>query len=190
MVIVLTRNWWALAIRGVAAVIFGIIAFALPRVTLTALIFLFGAYAVVDGVFAIIAAVNASGKFKRWWALLLEGILGIIAGIIASVMPGITALVLLYLIAIWAVLTGGFEIGTAIRLRKEIPGEWLMVLSGIFSIVFGVLLALFPGPGAVAVVWWIGTYAMLFGALLLALAFRLRSWTRELSHHHREPHMA
>jgi len=182
MVVVLTRNWWALALRGLFAVIFGILAFAMPRVTLAALVLLFGAYAIADGVFAIIAAVKASGGARRWWWLVLEGVLSIAVGVLTFVMPGITALFLLYLIAFWAILTGAFEIGIAIRLRKEITGEWLMALSGIASVLLGALLVLFPGAGAVAVIWWIGAYAIVFGALLLALAFKLRNWERALTH--------
>jgi uncharacterized membrane protein HdeD (DUF308 family) len=178
---VLSRNWWALAIRGVAGIIFGILAFVMPGITLTALVLLFGAYAITDGIFAIIAAVNAAGKAKRWWALLIEGILSIIAGILTFILPGITALFLLYLIAFWAILTGVFAIVSAIRLRKEITGEWLLILTGIASVAFGFLLLLFPGAGALAVIWWIGAYALVTGALMLGLAFRLRSWDR---HHH------
>ena len=182
MVIVLTRNWWALAIRGLLAVVFGILAFLLPGVTLAALVLLFGAYAIADGVFAIIAAVKASGGARRWWWLVLEGVLSIAVGVLTFVMPEITALFLLYLIAFWAILTGVFEIVIAIRLRKEITGEWLMALSGIASVLFGALLVLFPGAGALAVIWWIGAFAIVFGVLLLALAFKLRNWERELTH--------
>jgi uncharacterized membrane protein HdeD (DUF308 family) len=182
MVIVLTRNWWALAIRGLLAIVFGILAFALPSATLAALVLLFGAYAIADGVFAIIAAVKASGGARRWWWLVLEGILSIGVGVLTFVMPEITALFLLYLIAFWAILTGVFEIAIAIRLRKEITGEWLMALGGIASVLFGALLVLFPGAGALAVIWWIGAYAIVFGALLLALAFKLRNWERAFTH--------
>lgn len=178
----LSHNWWALAIRGIAAMVFGILAFVWPGITLTALVLLFGAYAMVDGIFAIIAGVNVAGRAKRWWLLLLEGILSVIAGIITFIVPVITALFLLYLIAFWSIVTGIFAIGTAIRLRKEITGEWLMALSGIASVIFGVLLLLFPGAGALAVIWWIGAYAFVFGALILGLAFRLRSVDRHIAH--------
>jgi uncharacterized membrane protein HdeD (DUF308 family) len=182
MMVSLSHNWWALAIRGVAAIIFGVLAFVWPGITLTALVLLFGAYAITDGIFAIIAAVNASGKARRWWLLLLEGILSIVAGVLTFILPGITALFLLYLIAFWAIVTGVFAIGTAIRLRKEITGEWLMALSGVASVLFGFLLLLFPGAGALALIWWIGAYAVVFGALLLGLAFRLRSRDRTIAH--------
>ncbi len=174
MMEVLARNWWALALRGLFAVLFGLLAFAWPGVTLAALVILFGAYALVDGIFALIAAVRAAEAHERWWLFVIEGLAGIAAGLLTFMWPGITALVLLYLIAWWAVITGVLEIAAAIRLRKEISGEWALVLGGVASVIFGFLLLLRPGVGALAVVWLIGIYALLFGALLLTLAFRLR----------------
>jgi len=174
MLVIMRSNWWALALRGVAAIIFGMLTFLWPGISLAALVLLFGAYAITDGIFAIVAAVKSSGREKKWWALLILGILGIIAGVLTFIVPGITALFLLYLIAWWAILTGAFEIAAAIRLRKEITGEWLMALSGILSMLFGFLLLLFPGAGALVVVMWIGAYALVAGALMLALALRLR----------------
>jgi uncharacterized membrane protein HdeD (DUF308 family) len=181
MVIVLARNWWALALRGLFAVLFGIMAFAWPEITLEALVILYGAYALVDGVFAIAAAVVGTTVGMPWWALLLEGVCGIAVGVLTFSWPGITALVLLYLIAFWAVVTGVFEMVAAIRLRKEIRGEWLLALSGILSILFGVVLLVRPGAGALAVIWLIGAYAIAFGALLIVLGFKLRSWSRSMS---------
>lgn len=174
MVVVLARNWWALALRGVAAVLFGIMAFAWPGMTLGVLLLLYGAYALVDGVLAIIAAVAGRTSWMPWWALLLEGVLGITVGILTFAWPGITALVLLYLIAAWAVATGVFEVAAAIRLRREIRGEWLLALSGVISVLFGIALAINPVGGVLAVVWLIGAYAIAFGVLLIALGFRLR----------------
>lgn len=174
MMAVLARNWWALALRGLFAVLFGLLAFVWPGVTLAALVILFGAYSLVDGIFALIAAVRAAEAHERWWLFVLEGLAGIAAGLLTFVWPGITALVLLYLIAWWAVITGVLEIAAAIRLRKEISGEWALVLGGVASVIFGFLLLFRPGVGALAVVWLIGIYALLFGALLLMLAFRLR----------------
>ena len=171
MVIVLSRNWWTLALRGLFAVLFGIMAFAWPGITLGALVLLYGAYAFADGVLAIAAALVGRTVGVPWWALLIEGLAGIGVGIITLLWPGITALVLLYLIAFWAVVTGVFEIVAAIRLRKEIRGEWLLALSGVLSVLFGVALIVSPGTGALAVVWLIGTYAIVFGALMIALAF-------------------
>ena len=174
MVVMLARNWWALALRGLAAVLFGIMAFAWPGMTLGVLVLLYGAYALVDGVLAITAAVAGRTWGMPWWALLLEGVLGITIGILTFAWPGITALVLLYLIAAWAVVTGVFEVVAAIRLRREIRGEWLLALSGIISVLFGIALVINPVGGALAVVWLIGAYAIAFGVLLIALGFRLR----------------
>src|SRR5215211_2605920 len=173
---VLSRNWWALALRGLAAIIFGILAFVWPGITLWALILLFGAYMLVDGVFAIVAAVRVAGEAARWWLLLVEGILGVLAGIVAFVWPGLTALALLYFVAAWAIVTGILEIVGAIRLRQEVVGEWALGLSGALSVLFGVLLAIIPAPaGLLSLVWLIGAYALAFGVLLLVLAFRVRS---------------
>jgi uncharacterized membrane protein HdeD (DUF308 family) len=178
MLMVFTRNWWALVLRGLAAIIFGLLTFVWPHISLVALVFLFGAYALVDGAFAIVAGIRAPKEYKRWWVLLIEGIFGVIAGVMAFIVPGITALFLLGLIAGWAILTGVLEIVGAIQMRKYITGEWLMILSGIASVLFGVLLLLNPGVGALAVVWIIGAYAILFGVLLLGLGFRLRGLER------------
>ena len=178
----LTHNWWALAIRGVAAIIFGILAFLWPGITLMSLVLLFGAFAVTDGVFAIIAAVNAASTEKRWWWLLIEGLLSIIAGVLTFFWPGITALFLVYLIGFWAIFTGVFAIVTSIRLRKEIEGEWILALSGLLSVVFGAVLVIFPGAGALALIWWIAAYALASGVLMLILAFKLRRWERKIPH--------
>src|SRR5919202_355383 len=174
MLDVLARNWWALALRGVVAILFGLAALVWPGLTLTALVLLFGADALVDGVFAVVAAIARAGRERHWWALLLEGLLGIAAGVVTLAWPGITGLVLLLFIAAWAIITGVVEIVAAIRLRREIEGEFLLGLGGALSVLFGLLLIVRPGAGALAVAWLIGIYAILFGALLLALAFRLR----------------
>jgi uncharacterized membrane protein HdeD (DUF308 family) len=181
MVIVLARNWWALVLRGLFAVLFGIMALAWPGITLEALVLLYGAYALADGAFAIASVIAGRTEGRPWWSLLVEGLVGIAVGIMTFAWPGITALVLLYLIAAWAFITGIFEIVAAIRLREEIRGEWLLALSGVLSILFGVILVIWPGAGAVALVWVIGAYAIAFGALLIALGFRLRSWSRRES---------
>jgi len=174
MVQVLARNWWALALRGVFAIIFGLIALINPGLTLLALVFLFGAYSLIDGVFGVAAAVRAAEAHNRWGWLLVEGIAGIVAGIIAFVVPGITAIVLLYLIAAWALVTGVFELIAGFRLRGHLANEWLLLLGGAASIILGVLLIVRPGAGALALLWLIGFYAILFGVLMLSLAFRLR----------------
>jgi len=170
----LARNWWAIALRGVAAIIFGIMALLMPAITLAALILLFGVFAVVEGVFSVLAAVRGHSGAQRWF-LLLEGVVGIAAGVIAFVWPGLTALVLLYVIAAWAIITGVLEIAAAARLHNRIRGEWWLVLGGILSVVAGVWMMWAPGSGALAVVLLISAYVLLFGILQVVLAFRLRS---------------
>jgi uncharacterized membrane protein HdeD (DUF308 family) len=168
------RNWWLLALRGLAAVLFGVLAFIWPGITLITLVWLFGAFALVNGILSLVLATKAPKVYPRFGSLILGGLLGILAGLLTFVMPGITALGLLILIAAWAMVTGILEIVVAIRLRKEIANEWLLVLAGIASLVFGVLLVLQPAVGALVLVWWIGAYALVFGILLLVLAFRMR----------------
>ena len=171
----LARNWWALALRGLVAVLFGLLTFFLPGITLVTLVLLFGAYALVDGVFNVIAFFRLA---SHHWAFLIEGVIGIIAGIVTFAWPAITALVLLYVIAFWAIFTGVFEIMAGIRLRKAITNEWLLIAMGVLSLLFGVLIVFAPGAGALAIILWIGAYALVFGIFLLALAFRLRGHRR------------
>ena len=178
MLVVYTSSWWALVLRGLAAIAFGVLAFVWPQITLTALVFLWGAYALVDGAFAIAAGVKSHGENKRWWVLLLEGILGVAAGLTAFLIPVITALVLLILIAAWAMVTGVFEIVAAIQLRKYIKGEWLLALAGVASVLFALTLLFNPAAGALAVVWIIGAYSIVFGVLLIVLGVRLHSLVR------------
>ena len=172
----LSRNWWALALRGLAAILFGVLAFAWPGITLFVLIIFFGAYMLVDGIFAIVAAVRAAGEEARWWLLLLEGILGVVVGLVTFFWPGLTALALLYLIAAWAIVTGIMEIAAAIRLRRELVGEWALILGGALSVLFGVLLVVIPArAGLLSLTWLIGAYAVVFGVLQVVLAFRVRN---------------
>jgi uncharacterized membrane protein HdeD (DUF308 family) len=175
----ISRNWWLYAVRGVVAVIFGVVAFARPEQALQALVLVFGAYALVDGIFAMFAGIAARGYFERWWAVLLEGVAGVVIGLLTFFWPNITALVLLYFIAAWALITGIFEIVAAIQLRRVITGEWMLILGGLLSIVFGVLLFVFPVAGAVSVIWVIGIYAVVFGISEIIFAFRLNSLRRE-----------
>ena len=177
MAAILARNWWALFLRGVVAVLFGILTFIWPGLSLAVLVLLFGAYVLVDGLFAIVAAMKAPARNKRWRVLLIEGIVGVIIGVLTFFWPAMTALALLYFIALWAFITGVLEIGAAIRLRKSISNEWLLVISGFLSILFGLALIIVPVAGALAVVWLIGVYAIVFGVLLMALSFRLRKWS-------------
>jgi uncharacterized membrane protein HdeD (DUF308 family) len=170
-----TGHWWALAIRGGIAIIFGLAALLRPDIALEALILLFGAYALVDGVFAIVGVFGGTRGGTPRWLLLIEGIAGILAGLIAFVLPGLTAVVLLYLIAAWAVITGIFEIATAIRLRQEIRGEWALIIGGALSVLFGVILAVIgPVAGLLSLIWLIGIYAVAFGILMLITAFQVR----------------
>jgi uncharacterized membrane protein HdeD (DUF308 family) len=176
----LARGWYWIALRGLFAVLFGIFAFIWPGITLAALVLVWGVYAIADGVMALIAAYTMHEEGKPIGALIIVGILGIASGIVAFVWPGMTALVLLMFIAAWAVLMGIFEIAAAIRLRKHIDNEWLLALSGVVSIAFGVLMFLQPGAGALAVVWLIGSFAIFFGILLIALGFRLKGLASRL----------
>ena len=168
-------HWWALALRGAIAILFGLAALLRPEIALEALILLFGAYALVDGVFATVGIFGGTRGGTPRWLLLIEGIAGILAGLIAFVLPGLTALLLLYLIAAWAIITGIFEIATAIRLRREIRGEWALILGGALSVLFGVILIVVsPFAAILSLVWLIGVYAVAFGILMLITAFQVR----------------
>src|SRR6202022_862993 len=156
MLHLLARYWWVLALRGVLAVLFGLFAFFVPGITLLSLVLLFGAYVLLDGIFDLVAAARSP---SHHWALVLEGIVGIIAGILTFMWPGITAMILLYLIAFWAIFTGVLEIVAGLRLRKVITNELLLILMGVFSLLFGFLILIFPGAGALAIAMWIGAYA-------------------------------
>ena len=163
------RNWWVLLIRGIMGALFGIIAFALPGLTLVTLVLLYGAYALADGVTALWV-----GGSSRAWSLVFAGLLGVIVGIGTFISPGLTAVALLYLIAAWAIVRGIFEIIAAVQLRKAITDEWALGIGGIISILFGGVLFANPAAGALAVVWVIGAYALAFGLIMIILAFRLR----------------
>ena len=170
----LGRNWGWIVLRGVAAVLFGILAFALPGITLAVLVIVWGAYALADGILALIAAYRVRDQGKPFWSLVIVGLLGIAAGIVTFIWPGMTALVLLMFIAAWAVVMGIFQIVAAIRLRKEIKNEWLLGLSGVLSVLFGIIMFVQPGAGALAVIWVIAAYAIVFGILLIWLGLRLK----------------
>ena len=176
MVRSLAQNWWALVIRGVAGVLFGLGALVWPPAAVAALVLLFGAYALVDGIFNIVAAVRAPREGRRWGWLMFSGVIGIATGLITFFFPGITALALVVLVASWSLVTGAAEIVAAIRLRKQIRHEWLWILSGLLSVAFGVLLLVLPAAGAVALAVWIGAYMLVFGALLIGFGLRLRKW--------------
>jgi uncharacterized membrane protein HdeD (DUF308 family) len=168
----LYRNRWWFALRGVLAIVTGILAFIWPGVTAVALVYLFGAYALLDGILTIGSVVRNREENDRWWLGLLEGLVSIAAGAVAFLFPTLAAVTLLFVIAIWAILTGLLEIAAAIRLRREITNEWALGLGGLVSIALGVIMIVNPGAGLVGLVWAIGGYAVLFGILMLFLAIR------------------
>jgi uncharacterized membrane protein HdeD (DUF308 family) len=174
MTLLLAESWWSLVLRGLLAVILGVIAFAMPGITIGALVILFGAYALMDGIVAIIGAYRASKAHERWGILVVEGLAGIIAAAVTVMWPGITALTLVLLIGAWAFATGIFEIVAAVKLRKYISGEWILLLSGIVSVLFGLLVVVLPLAGALAIAFCIGVYSLTFGVLLVSLGLRLR----------------
>jgi uncharacterized membrane protein HdeD (DUF308 family) len=169
----LASNWWLEVLRGVAAIIFGILAFAWPGITLLTLVLFWGAFALVDGVLAIIAAVKGGNPMPRWW-LVIVGLAGLAAGALTFLMPGLTALVLVTFIAVWAIVLGVMEIIGAIKLRKEIQGEWLLILNGAISVLFGLVLLWRPVTGAIALVWIIGAYAIILGVIYVMFGLKLR----------------
>jgi uncharacterized membrane protein HdeD (DUF308 family) len=178
MHLILAKNWWSLLLRGLVAIAFAVITLVSPGITLSALVLLFGAYALVDGVLSIVGAVRAARAHERWGVLVLEGLAGIAAFVITMVAPIVTALAMVWLVAAWAIVTGALEIMAAVKLRKLISHEWLLALGGVVSLILGILLIAMPVAGALALALWIGAYAFVFGVLMIALAFRLRTWTR------------
>ena len=170
----ISRYWWALVLRGFAAIIFGVLAFTWPGITLQVLVLFFGAYALVDGILSVAAAIQSRGHTDNWWLFLLQGLLGIGLGVLTWLAPGATAVAILLYMAAWALVTGVLEIVAAIRLRREIEGEFWLGLGGLLSIVFGLLVFAFPLAGALSLIWLIGSYAIVFGISLIALGFRVR----------------
>ena len=169
----LAKNWWLLLLRGIAGILFGVLAFIWPGITLLTLIIFYGAYALLDGIFAIAAAIRGGDMQSRWW-LILIGVLGIAAGLLTFLWPGLTALVLTSFIGAWSLIHGIFEIVGAIKIRKEIDSEWWLILSGALSVLFGLALLIMPGAGALALIWIIGIYSIIFGGLLVGFALRLK----------------
>ena len=168
------RNWWAFVLRGIVAILFGVLALVQPGITLGALILLFAIWLLIDGILALFNSVGAAQANEPWWPLVFEGLLAIAVGVLTLRWPGITALTLLFIIAFWSILRGILEIVAAVRLRHEIKGEGWLILGGIASVVFGALVIIYPGSGALAVVWLIGIYAIILGIALLMLGFRLK----------------
>jgi len=178
---ILHRGWWMLLLRGLVAIAFACLIWLQPGLSLAALILLFGAYSMADGILGVAGAVTSPREHEYRWLMLLEGLLGIGVGLLTFLAPGVTALALLFFIAVWAIGTGVLEIAAAIRLRKEIEGEWFLILSGLASVVFGVLLMSQPGAGALALLWLIAIYAFVFGILLVILAFKARAFGSQIA---------
>jgi uncharacterized membrane protein HdeD (DUF308 family) len=177
---ILAENWWAVALRGVLGIVFGIVAFLLPGATMLSIILIFAGYMMADGVLGIVAAVRAARSHDRWGWLTFEGILSIVTGIIAALWPGLTAIAFVLLVAAWAIVTGGLMVAAAFDLNTE-HGRWWLALSGFVSIIFGCLLIAAPLLGALVLTWWVAAYALAFGVVLVILAFRLRSGSSDQS---------
>lgn len=178
----LARNWWVLLLRGLAAVGFGALAIIWPGVTVLWMVLIYGIYALADGVLAMVAAVQGGSAAPRAW-LVITGLAGIAAGVLTFAWPGVTALVLVFFIAAWAIVTGVTQIVAAIRLRKEIEGEWLLIAGGVLSVLFGIVLFVRPGEGAIALAFVIGAFAIAYGVLLVAFSLRLRKHAASLRPH-------
>ena len=179
LAMILRRGWWRLLVRGLVAIAFGIFTWFRPGISLAALVLVFGVYCTADGILGVWTAIAGRKDNAYWWALLLAGLVGVGVGVVTFARPGLTAVALLIYIAVWAIAKGVLEIATAIRLRKEIQGEWLLVVGGVASVAFGALLLARPGAGAVAVLWLIASYAVVFGVLLVLLALKARSFVKE-----------
>lgn len=171
---VLARNWWLVALRGLLAILFGVIAFVAPGAFVLSLVLFFSAYMLVDGIFGIVAAVRAAQRHERWGFLLLEGLLDIVVGVAAFLVPAAAVWAFVLLVAAWALLSGGLMIAAAFRLHPHY-GRWWLGLGGIVSVLFGIVLLINPGMSALVLTWWLGAYALAFGVMLLILGFRLRS---------------
>jgi uncharacterized membrane protein HdeD (DUF308 family) len=181
MISSITRNWWAVVLRGVIAVLFGVLALAKPDITLEALIALFGFFAIIDGVFTLVGGISMIGSGLPWGGPVFGGLVGIAIGVATFIWPGLTALTLLYLIAFWAIFTGLMEIMTAVQMRQQLPHPVLLGFAGALSILFGLLLVVYPSSGALSVIWLLGIYAIIFGVSFIVLGFRLRNVEHDMS---------
>ena len=175
---VLADNWWALALRGLFAIVFGIIAFAMPAAAMLALVLIFGAYSIADGIFNLVLAVRGARSHERWGLLLINGLLGIAIGIAAAIWPGITVLAFVFMVAAWALLSGGLMLGAALGLKIS-HGRWFLVFGALVSLLYGFLLFASPLIGALVLTWWVGAYSLVLGVTLVVLAFRLRKYRGE-----------
>jgi uncharacterized membrane protein HdeD (DUF308 family) len=178
---ILHRGWWLLLLRGIAAIAFGVLTWVEPGLSAAALVLLFGAYVFADGVLSTWTAIAGRADHQYWWLVLLRGLVGIGVGILAFVEPGVVVLALLLYMAIWAIATGVIEIATAIRLRREIEGEWLLIFSGLLSVIFGIVLVTRPAASALALLWLIATFAVVFGVVLVILAFKARGFAHRVA---------
>lgn len=169
------RSWWVLALRGLAGILFAVLALAWPGLSLLTLVGLFAAYALVTGLVSVAGAIRHRRTEDDWWVSMLLGLVSIGAGVVAVMNPALTALVLVLVMGANALVVGVLDIVAAIRLRRAIEGEWMLVLSGVASVVFGAVVFLYPGAGALALVWLVSMYAFVTGVLLLALAVRMRA---------------
>lgn len=173
--VVVSKYWWSLALRGFFAVLFGLVALFWPGLTFAVLVFFFGVFALVDGAFAIGSAISAARVHKQWWLFLLEGVVGITVGMVTFFWPNITALMLFYLVVIWALVTGLFELIASFSVAWETADKVILGVAGVLSMVIGVLLLAYPAGGIMAVIWLIGIYALVFGVMLIVLGFKMRS---------------
>ncbi len=172
----MAEHWWVVLLRGILAILFGVLAYTWPGLTILILVTLWGAYALVDGIFGVVAGLRG-----KWGSLVVIGLIGIAAGVVAFLWPGLTAVTLLWILAFWAIVAGVLQISAAIRLRKEVQGEWLWVLSGILTIGLGVLFFLYPGAGILSVTWLIAALAIVWGILLVMLSFKLKGLKGKLA---------
>ncbi len=180
MIEIIINKWWVFFLRGLVAIVFGVLALIWPQITLLTLVILFGAFILLDGIFSVIAGVTSRRENYYWWTLLFTGLLEITIGMLTLFWPNVTGIILLYLIASWAVIIGILDIILAIQIRREIKNEWMLIIDGIFSVLIGVVLFIFPAASAVALAWLIGLFATLLGIVFVILAFRLRKLAGEL----------
>lgn len=178
--VMLHRTWWVLMLRGLVAIVFGVLTWLQPAASATALILVFGAYVFVDGLLGVYAAIKSRHQSRHWWVILLWGLTGVVVGVLTAVNPAVTALVLTLYIGVWALVTGVMEIIAAIRLRQEMEGEWVLVLGGVISVLFGAFVLAQPGAGMMAMLWVLAAYAVVFGVLMVILAFKIRKGVRGL----------
>lgn len=178
------KYWWAFLLRGILAVLFGIFSLVWPLASIAAMVLLFGAFVFIDGLVTVIHSVQMRETEDRWWVLLLEGLAGIGVGLITFFYPEVTAILLVILIAIWAIATGVIELIAAVRLRNEIKGEWLLGAAGVLSILLGILFMFMPVMGSVVIAYWIGAYALVFGITLIVLGTRMRKLYKNLEQQH------